>query len=159
MDYFLFKQAGQFMLDGKEVSGTEEATLCKANDITQVRGMDYIAHGGLVSDRLKLLLESFLPKNIWRPYIFMDMAKGEQEAFWYLELETYVPGQLELNATGYPCKMQVDIETVPRIFKIAAKNGATFIIAHLSVAESMMRRGIVGLELVPVPMDIQKNSN
>lgn len=150
MDYFLLKQSNQIAWNQNEISQSKEATLCKLDDITQFKGIDYLSKENLISDRLKLILESFLPKNIWKPYVFMDMKKEKQEIFWNLEAEIYLPDKLELNSIGYPHRMQIDVEKIPRIFRIVQKKGMVFIFLHLSVAESMLRRGILGLDYIPI---------
>ena len=84
MDYFIIKQLDTVVVNHKDIKDSEEATICKLDDISKVRGIDFIAKDGLISESLKQLFELYCPKNIWKPFVYMDVLKVEQEAFWYL---------------------------------------------------------------------------
>lgn len=155
MDYFLIKQSGTVFVPkaaGPEASSPEEPSVRIAEDLSSMSKYDYIASGQLISDQLKQLIEQYLPEQLWRPCVFVDPKKREQITFWFLPDLPYVPRQVVIASNSIPAAVYIDeqdfAEKSPGIFRIRSPKGTVFLIVHLSVAESILRRGICGLELV-----------
>lgn len=155
MDYFLIKQSGTVSIPkaaGPEASSPEEPSVRIAENLSSMSKYDYIASGQLISDQLKQLIEQYLPEQLWRPCVFVDPKKKEQITFWFLPDLPYVPKQVVIASNGIPAAVYIDeqdfAEKSPGIFRIRNPKGTVFLIVHLSVAESILRRGICGLELV-----------
>lgn len=155
MDYFLIKQSGTVSIPkaaGQEASSPEEPSVRIVEGLSSMSKYDYIASGQLISDRLKQLIEQYLPEQLWKPCVFVDPKKKEQIMFWSLPDLPYVPRQVVIASNGIPAAVYIDeqdfAEKSPGIFRIRNPKGTVFLIVHLSVAESILRRGICGLELV-----------
>lgn len=155
MDYFLMKQLGTISIPRapkSEIRTSLEPSVRIAEDLSPFYKLDYIAGEQLISDSLKQLIEQYLPEQIWRPCVFIVPQKKEQVTFWFLPRLPYVPKQVVTASNGIPVAVYVDeqdfAEKSPGIFRIRSPKGSIFIIVHLSVAESILRRGICGVELV-----------
>lgn len=150
MNYFLVKQKGMKPVIRQVIMKEEEAVICKVNDIEPFRFIDYIKKDNLVSNRVKELLELFQPNEAFRPFIFVSLEKQEESTFWYWEVGAYEPISYQCGKDGLVEELVVDWETVPRMFQVRSEQGAVSTIIHLSIAESILRRGYLGLELIPV---------
>lgn len=152
MDYFLMKQSGTITIPKAPKTDPLEPSVRIAEDLSSFPKFDYIADGQLISDPLKQLVEQYLPEQFWRPCVFVDPKKKEQVTFWFLPALPYVPSKVVFASNGIPSAVYVDekdfAEKSPGIFRIRNPKGAVFIVVHLSIAESILRRGICGLELV-----------
>jgi len=154
MDYFLMKQSGTISIPKAampEVPSSQEPSVRITEDLPSMSKYDYIASEQLLSDRLKQLLEQYLPEQPWQPCVFIDPKKKEQITFWFLPDLPYVPRQVIMASNGLPAAVFIDEQDFakksPGIFRIRSPKGTVFLIVHLSVAESILRRGICGLEL------------
>lgn len=150
MDYFLVKQKGIKPFIQQDILEEEEATICKVNDVKPFHSIDYIKKGNLVSNRLKELLELYQQKEIFRPYIFVNLDAQEEKTFWYWKVAEYQPKVFQCGIDGYVEKLEVYEDRVPRMFQVHSERGVVSTIIHLSIAESILRRGYLGLELIPV---------
>ncbi len=152
MDYFLLKQLGNISIPKPENANQDEPSIRIMQDISLLEKFDYLAVEALVSDRMKLLLEQFLLDLEWQPCAFIDPSKKKQIIFWYLPPLPYLPEQITFAPNGTPHSIQIKKEDFckksPGIFRIPHPKGTPFVVVHLSVAESILRRGFCGLELV-----------
>lgn len=155
MDYFLMKQSGTVTIPKdvrkKDVPPAHPSVRIMHN-LPCLDKFDYIAGEHLVSDTLKLLLEQYLPEQLWRPCVFVDTNAADQRTYWFLPSLPYVPEKVVTASNGMPAAVYVNPEDfaqkAPGILHIRGTKGTSFIVVHLSVAESMLRRGICGVELV-----------
>ena len=160
MDYFLMKQSGTVTIPKEvqiedaqmeDVSPTDPSVRITHN-LPSLDKFDYLAGEHLVSDNLKLLLEQYLPEQLWRPCVFVDTTAVDQRTFWFLPNLPYVPKRVVAASNGMPAAVYVNPEDfaqkAPAILNIRSAKGKSFLVVHLSVAESMLRRGICGVELV-----------
>ena len=154
MDYFLLKQLGTISIPREKKHEPGESSVRVMENVASLRNFDYIAAESLVSDRVKLLLEQYLPEQEWQTCAFVDPQKQEQETFWFLPPISYVPEDVGF-ANGLPCSVTVNnddfAEKSSGIFYIPNPKGTPFVIVHLSVAESILRRGFCGLLLERLP--------
>lgn len=162
MDYFLIKQSGTVSIpkaQKTEVASPEDPSVRITHDIPSLDKFDYIADEHIVSDTLKQLLEQYLPEQLWRPCVFVDTKALQYKTFWFLPPLSYVPERVVLNSKGMPAAVYVNAkdfaEKAPCILHIRGAKNSSFIVVHLSVAESILRRGICGLELVRLE-DVQE---
>lgn len=154
MDYFLVKQSGTVSIP-KEIGKGDpvgmEPSVRIMDSVSILRKFDFIASEMLTSSRLKHLLEQYLMEQAWRPCIFVDLKKKEQETFWFLPPLPYAPEQISIASNGLPLAVYVGSQDFakksPGIFRIRSPKGVYSMVVHLSVAESILRRGICGLEL------------
>lgn len=155
MDYFLMKQSGTIIIPKEPKTGSclpQEPSVRNMENLSSLDKFDYIASEQLISSQLKQLIEQYLPEQTWRPCVFIHMEKKEQKTFWFLPALPYIPKQTITESNGIPAAVYVDdkdfAQKSPGIFCIRNPRGTNFLIVHLSVAESILRRGICGLELV-----------
>lgn len=155
MDYFLLKQSGMITIPKDprpKDAPPEEPSVRIMQNVTALDSFDYIAQDFLVSDPLKQLLEQYLPEQIWCPCVFVDTQKQEMRTFWFIPDLPYVPQNVATASNGIPTAVYVDARDfagkAPGILHVRKGKGMGFLVVHLCVAESILRRGICGLELV-----------
>ena len=157
MDYFLIRQSGTISIPkdpNPDAAQSQDPSvrIMKEAELSSLDKFDYIASEHLVSDPCKQLLEQYLPEQLWRPCAFVDMQKKQQRTFWFLPPLPYVPKQVIMASNGLPGAVFIDekdfAKKAPGILRVRSPKGTVFIIVHLSVAESLLRRGICGLELM-----------
>ncbi|MDE7312409.1 MAG: hypothetical protein K2N87_12450 [Eubacterium sp.] len=160
MDYFLLKQSGTVTIPkapkteastSADTSGAQEPSVRVMEHVGVLGKFDYIAREHLVSDRLKQLLELYLPGFAWRPCVFIDPPRKEQQTFWFLPALPYLPRRVVTASNGMPAAIFISEQDfarkAPGVLRIRSPKGTVFFLVHLSVAESILRRGICGLEL------------
>lgn len=155
MDYFLIKQSGTVTIPkdtmAKDAS-PEDPSVRIMQNVSSLDQFDYISQEHLISDPLKQLLEQYLPEQFWRPCVFVDTQKQEMKTFWFLPDLPYVPKKVVTASNGIPAAVYVDAQDfakkAPAILLIHVSKGMSFLVVHLSVAESILRRGICGLEII-----------
>ena len=155
MDYFMIRQSGTITIPkalATESSSPEDPSVRTMKDLTLLNKFDYLANEHLPSTPLKQVIEQYLPEQLWRPCVFIHPQKKEQKTFWFLPPLPYQPKQVTFSSNGLPVAVFIDkqdfAKKAPGILRIRSPKGTVSIIVHLSVAESILRRGICGLELV-----------
>lgn len=152
MDYFVLKQIDYIPIPKINHSNSEEASVRIMEDISTLEKFDFLAAEPLVSDRMKLLLEQYLIEEPWRPCVFIESSKERQLPFWFLPPLPYMPQRTIFASNGTLQSIYVEAEDFarksPGIFRIPNPGGTPFIVVHLSIAESILRRGICGLEFL-----------
>lgn len=147
MEYFLLKQSKTVFIPKTVFAENQEAVIYKVKDIAEFKQLDYIKTFHLISDRVKILLELYLPTRDWRGLVFIN-DKSEQAVFWYLDLNVYENWKTEINREGQTSIIDHLGEIFPRICKIKLNDGSKEILVHLSIAESIIRRGYLGVEFI-----------
>lgn len=155
MDYFMIRQSGTITIpkaSPEESRVQEDPSVRVMENLALLNKFDYLAIEHLLSDPLKQVIEQYLPEQLWRPCVFIHPQKKEQKTFWFLPPLPYQPKQVTFASNGLPATIVIQDEDfakrAPGILRIRSPKGAVSIIVHLSVAESILRRGICGLELV-----------
>ena len=172
MDYFMIKQSGTIVIPRESkleaqkqnvpprksagsdspIPSSPDISVRPMSDISSLDRFDYISAETLLSDRLKLLFEQYLIDQDWKPCVFIDQEKKLQKTFWFLPPLPYQPSRIIYASNGLPAYVYIEesdfARKSPGIFRIRSHKGPHTVIVHLSVAESILRRGICGLELV-----------
>lgn len=155
MDYFMIRQSGTITIPkapATESNLPENPSVRTMENLMLLDKFDYLANEHLLSDRLKQVIEQYLPEQLWRPCVFIHPQKKEQKTFWFLPPLPYQPKQVTFAPNGLPAAVFIEkqdfAKKAPGILRIRSPKGAVSVIVHLSVAESILRRGICGLELV-----------
>lgn len=156
MDYFMIRQSGTITIPkATEPSSPEDPSVRTMENLTLLDQFDYLAAEHLLSDPLKQVVEQYLPEQLWRPCVFIHPQKKEQKTFWFLPSLPYQPKQVTFAPNGLPSSIFIEeqdfAKKAPGILRIRSPKGTVSIIVHLSVAESILRRGICGLKLVRLP--------
>lgn len=154
MDYFLIRQSGTISIPkapGTESPASKEPSVRIMDDPASLDKFDYLAVEHLVSDRFRQLLSQYLPEQLWRPCFFVNPKKAGQKTFWFLPSLPYLPKKVVTASSGMPAAIYIEesdfASKAPGILLIRSPKRNACMIVHLSVAESMLRRGICGLEL------------
>ncbi len=149
MDYFLLKQIGTISIPKAKEHNQEEPSVRIMENTSYLERFDYLAEEALFSDRVKLLLEQYLIEKDWRPCTFVEPEKQEQKTFWFLPPLACSPDNVVFASNGIPCSISINEEAFARkssgIFYIPNPKGTPFVIVHISIAESILRRGFCGL--------------
>lgn len=125
-------------------------------DLSDFYGIDYVARDGLISDRLKLLIELYMPGYDFKPVAFLDMNKPEQIIFWEFNPTLYNDCQADYRNNGLLSHISLNSDNAPPVFSMRSPKGLYSIIVHISVAESILRRNILGLKLTRL-LECRKN--
>ena len=155
MDYFILEQVSYFKgLDAQQVSKTKGSELYRTSKTADLQDIDYIEKDFLISDRLKLLFEKYLPYNKWELRVFLDLNKG-QAVFWKLEAEEYMATEQSVfDENGILQELRISEMLNTPIFKVIlpenTKDRSFSIVVHLSVAESILRRKYLGVNLIRI---------
>ncbi len=151
MDYFILNQLEPISIPKPQNFPGADPCVCLMENLNPLEKFDYIASEAFVSDRLKQLIEQYLPEQDWQPCFFVDISKKAQKTFWRLPRLPYAPERIASAPNGTPLAIYVKESDFafksPGIFRIRSPKGTPYTIVHLSVAESILRRGICGLSL------------
>ncbi|WP_043922594.1 hypothetical protein [Paenibacillus terrae] len=109
----------------------------------------------LVSDRMKALLEKYMPGLEWRAAILTDFQQARQEVYWVLR-----PPMVDLLSSQtewYPNDTLKRLilrqgEMEPPVFRIEGLI-EPHIYIHLAVAESLLRRSFTGIRVQRIEME------
>ena len=148
MDYFVLEQIDYASVNAVKVGETKNTVLLESSDISKLLKFDYIHKDSLVSERVKLLFESYLPHNKWIMNGYVDTEKGMQKVFWQMDLfECVQHRETVFRNDGLIKKISFGDDNPPVIFKVKSPRGVISDIVHISVAESLLRRKYLGLKL------------
>lgn len=112
----------------------------------------------IVSDDLKELLAKYVDDIEFTAIVFTDVKKGTQRLYWLMDIvkkncisheTTYYPNETIKELVIDPKKVELDC-----IFQVDSKR-ESFTIVNLDVAESMLRRSFLGIQLQRVRLERQ----
>lgn len=144
MHYFVMEPLENTVLPA--VPKGDKAEVVKAADVGRFGEIDYDARHELISDRLKMLIERYMPRYDFQPVVFLDMEKEEQAVFWRFSPPLYADCQTTFRNDGIVSHISCNNSDAPVIFTVRSPKGVRSIIVKLPVAESVLRRCIFGLE-------------
>ncbi|KJD46851.1 hypothetical protein [Paenibacillus terrae] len=109
----------------------------------------------LVSDRLKALLEKYMPGLEWKAAILTDFQQARQDVYWVLHPP--MVDCLSAQTEWYPNDMLKRLilrqgEMESSVFRIEGMI-EPHIYIHLAVAESLLRRSFTGIRVQRVEME------
>jgi len=96
------------------------AEIRETSDLSAFYGIDFAARDGLISERLKLLMERYMPKYRFTPVVFLDTKKQEQIGFWRFSPPILSPAyyQADYRNTGVISHISVTHENAPVVFSV-----------------------------------------
>ncbi|WP_270169005.1 pentapeptide repeat-containing protein [Paenibacillus sp. SYP-B4298] len=106
----------------------------------------------LVSDRLKRVLEMYVPAADWQLVVLADVARCRQELYWVPLLQVIAgAGEgTEWHRDGTVRQLVLNSSQVTSaVFRVQEMHSLA-IYVELAVAESILRRGMTGIRLEPV---------
>lgn len=110
----------------------------------------------IVSDALKELLTKYEDNLDFTAIVFTDVKKGTQRVYWLMDIMT--KNCISQETTYYPNgqmkELVIDSQKVELdcIFQVESKM-ESYTIVNLEVAESMLRRAFLGIELQRVKLE------
>ena len=148
MRYLVMEPVGNTLLP--TVSGGKNNEVVIASNLSRFDNIDYDARSELISERLKLLLEKYLPKYDFQPVVYLDTAKDNQMIFWRFGPPTYDGFDAEFRNDWLVSHITFMDDRYPIAFTARSPRGVRSIVVRLAVAESALRRCILGVKFTKV---------
>ena len=111
---------------------------------------DYDIKNNIISDRFKNLIEMYLPKYQFLPIIFLSEDRSIQSIYWKFEPINFENLEAKFRNDGKVSHIKFKTNKMPIAFSIISKRGVKSIVVKLPIAESALRRGILGLKFTEV---------
>jgi len=131
-------------------SKDEEMEIIALSDLSRFSEVDYDARSGLISERLKLIMEMYLPKYDFKPVVYLDAPKQEQLTFWKFRPAFYGDYQADYRSDGIVSHILFPNNRAPFVFTARSPKGVRSMVVRLAVAESIIRRCILGVKFTRV---------
>ena len=128
----------------------DDAEIVKALDVNRFEEIDYDSRNELISDRLKMLLEQYLTRYNFQPVVYLDFEKKEQIVFWRFKPPVYEDFQAAFRNDGIISHIAFNSNEAPLIFTARSPKGVRSIAVRMAVAESALRRCILGLRFTQI---------
>jgi uncharacterized protein YjbI with pentapeptide repeats len=148
MRYYVMEPLGNTVLPAAPKG--ENAEVVKVSGVSQFSEIDYDSRSELISDRLKLLMEMYLPKYDFEPVVYLDQPKGEQMVFWRFRPPHYDNYQATYRSDGIISHITFLDNNAPVMFTARSPKGICSIVVRMAVAESALRRGFLGVKFTKV---------
>ena len=148
MRYYVMEEQGNTPLPAAPKG--ENAEVVKASDLNRFCETDYDARNALISDRLKLLIEKFMPRYDFQPVVYLDSEKEEQAVFWRFKPPVYEKFKATFRNDGIISHISFTSDNAPIIFSARSPKGVRSIVVRMAVAESTLRRCILGLKFTQI---------
>jgi hypothetical protein len=148
MRYYAMEPTGSFLLPA--VPKGVNAMAVEASDLKRYSGIDYDARSELISDRLKLLMERYLPRYDYQPVVYVDRDRNEQLRFWRFRPGHYTDCQATFRSDGVVSHISFPNNDAPVVFTARSARGVRSIVVRLAVVESCLRRNMFGLKFTKV---------
>jgi hypothetical protein len=142
------EQLGNVLLPS--VPKGENAEVILASNLSRFNEIDYDARSELISERLKLLMTLYMPKYEFNPVVYLDNAKEEQMIFWRFRPPLYTDYQGKYRNDGILSHIVFNNDRLPIVFTARSPKGVRSIVVRMAVAESVLRRCILGLKFTKV---------
>jgi len=148
MRYYVMEALGNAMLPTAPKG--DDAAVVKATDLGRYGEIDYDSRSELISDRLKLLMERYMPKYDFQPVVYLDQEKDEQLIFWRFRPPAYEGYEATFRSDGIVSQISFPDNDAPIVFTARSPRGARSIAVRMAVAESALRRCILGLKFTKI---------
>ena len=148
MRYYVMEPSGNKQLPAAPKG--LDAAVVPAADLSRFSEIDYDARSELISDRLKLLIERYMPKYDFQPVVYLDAPNEEQVVFWRFRPPEYSNFQATFRNDGIVADISFPDLKAPIIFTARSPKGVRSIAVRMAVAESTLRRCILGVNFTKV---------
>jgi len=148
MRYYVMEALGNAPLPSAPKGG--DAAVVQASELGRYGEIDYDPRSELISDRLKVLMERFMPKYDYQPVVYLDAGKGEQLIFWRFRPPSYEGFEATFRNDGVVSQISFPNNDAPIVFTARSPRGARSIAVRMAVAESALRRCILGLKFTRI---------
>ncbi|MCL1981469.1 MAG: hypothetical protein FWG53_00050 [Clostridiales bacterium] len=148
MRYYVMEPPENMQLPAAAKS--EGADVVQTSGLDRFSEIDYDSRCGLISDRMKLLMERFLLRYDFKPVVFLDSSNGDQLVFWRFSPAIYEDCSPEFRNDGIVSHVSFPNNDAPIVFTVRSPKGVRSILVRMAVAESTLRRSILGLKFTKV---------
>jgi hypothetical protein len=148
MHHYVMEPADVILLP--TVPKCDEAEVVMTSDLSRFRDIDYETRSELISERLKLLLEQYLPEYDFEPVVYFDRDKEEHIVFWEFKPPLYEDFQAVYRNDGIISHISFPIVNAPIVFTVRSPKKVRSIVVRMAVAESVLRRGIFGVKFTKI---------
>lgn len=148
MRYYVMEQLGKILLPAAPKGEGTEVII--ASNLSRLNEIDYDARSELISERLKLLMELFMPKYDFSPVVYLDPIKDEQMIFWRFRPPIYDKYKAIFRNDGIVSHILFQNIHEPIVFTVRSPKGIRSIVVRMAVAESVLRRSILGLKFTKI---------
>ncbi|MCL1809938.1 MAG: hypothetical protein FWG42_09285 [Clostridiales bacterium] len=128
----------------------EKMGAVETSDIDRLGRIDYDARSGLISDRLKLLMEKFSLKSDFVPVVYWSKEKQERAVFWRFCPPDYHNFKAIFRNDGIVSHISHLGNDAPIVFTVRSPSGERSVVTRLAVVESALLRSIFGLKFTRV---------
>lgn len=151
------KSGSQFLKGLKNAKTNSEIPTIFIQDSKEVVFVDYIEHPiPLFSDKLKRIVSFYEPDMAYKPVVFVHQKRGQQALYWYFTPPRIdvLSSKSEFHKLGTLKHLIIDGKKAGRspIFQIEGIQENDLFV-HLGLAESILRRDVVGIALQEVEQD------
>ena len=145
--FYVMEQSGNVLIPVVD----DDMELIETSDIDRFADIDYDARSKLVSERLKLLLEKYLPNNEFDP-IFIIESQDKMLVYWKFMPPVFDEFDAQYRNDGLISHISFspDVEKLPIAFTAISPKGVKSIVVRMAVAESALRRGILGVKFTKI---------
>jgi hypothetical protein len=148
MRYFVMEPNGNKQLPVTKCKKGPEVVLVP--ELKQFNKIDYDTRSKLISEKLKLLIEMFMPKYDYVPVVYLDLPKKEQLVVYRFEPSHFDNCQATYRNDGVLSHITLYSKAAPIIFTAKSPKGVCSIVVNMAVAESILRRKILGVSFTKV---------
>jgi hypothetical protein len=125
----------------------EKSEVILTTDIQRFRSIDYDMRNQLISERLKNLMSQFLLNYDFVPFIFLDSDTRDSLVFWRFRPPIYKGVEATFRNDGIVSSIEFGRESdAPIAFTVKSRRGVRSIVVRVAVAESALRRSILGVD-------------
>jgi len=148
MLYYVMEPVDGILLP--QASKSDEAEVIATSDLNRFSAIDYDLRSNLISERLKLVMEQYLPKYDFQPVVYVDSPKNELMIFWRFKPAYYEDCQADFKGNGTVSHLSFPEKIGPLVFTVRSHKGVPSTVVRLAVAESILRRCIFGVRFTRV---------
>ena len=128
----------------------ENSNIVLVPDLNNFNEIDYDSRNGLISDRLRALIESYIPGHNFETVVYLSSDRAEQAVFWKFNPPLYRDYRAAYRNEGIVSHISFSNDHAPITFTAKSPKGVGSIVVRMAVAESALRRGILGLKFTAV---------
>ena len=123
-----------------------------AKSIDRFEEVDYAARGAIISNRLKLVMEMYLPKYDFEPVVFVKEGTNDMIEFWRFDPPIFKECDAEYRNDDIVSRISFlsDEVEIPFIFTVTSPKGIKTIVMDMSAVNSILRRCISSIKFTKI---------
>ena len=146
------QSARHFLMEGSEQAhlppAGEPKKVTIVDKTVNFTEIDYDEKRGLISDRLKILIKMCMPFYEFDsvPFVFMSEDRAKTALYWKFDAPVFERFNAAYRNDGMISHIKLNDNKTPLIFTAISPEGMRSMVVHLAVAESALRRSILGIK-------------